>query len=229
MNLLKLNRDFYLKTQEYFNRSRQSPWSGWQKLLPYLPRRQAGLQGVSLKVLDLGCGNGRFGIWLSKHRQIDYTGLDNNQYLLDQIPFGRLIKQDITKPWNLKEKFDLVAILGVMHHLPEKHSLPLLKRAVANLKPGGILFLSFWEFDPSKGKPLGNNDYLLPWKLGVTAERYCHLYSGQEIKKLLQTLKLKLLADFRADTNNRYLILVKLFKSFNYSVSTPTKSSPPPQ
>jgi len=206
MDLLKLNEKFYLKTQAYFNISRQSPWPGWQKLLSYL-------QGPTLQVLDLGCGNGRFGVWLSGQHRIDYTGLDNNQYLLDAaakvLPAGRFVRQDITKPWRLKNKFDLVAILGMMHHLPQPHRLPLLRRAAANLLPGGILFLSFWKFDPSKGKVLDNNDYLLPWKLGIAAERYCHLYTDAEIKTLLAPLKLKLLADFRADTSNRYLILKK--------------------
>ncbi|MDZ4229466.1 MAG: class I SAM-dependent methyltransferase, partial [Patescibacteria group bacterium] len=104
MDLLKLNRRFYLKTQQYFNRSRQSPWPGWQKLLPYL-------QGQTLKVLDLGCGNGRFGIWLASHYSIDYVGLDENQYLLDRaaatLPRARLIRHNLTKPWLIKDKFDL--------------------------------------------------------------------------------------------------------------------------
>ena len=206
MDLLKLNRQFYLKTQEYFNRSRQPPWPGWQKLLPLL-------QVEYLKCLDLGCGNGRFGIWLAKQRRIDYLGLDQNQYLLDHarksLPQARLFRHDITKPWRLKDKFDLVAILGVMHHLPQPYRLPLLKRAAAHLKPGGILFLSFWEFNPIKGQPIGDNDYILSWKLGVTAKRYCHLYTQAEIDSLLKPLKLKLLANFIADTSNRYLVLVK--------------------
>lgn len=217
MDLLELNEKFYLKTQEYFNRSRQKPWEGWEKLLALLP----DLQGQTLQVLDLGCGNGRFGIWLKKHRKIEYTGIDQNQYLLDQIPFGRKIKQDITKSWHLKNKsalpagrFDLVAVLGVMHHLPESHRLPLLKRATANLKPGGILFLSFWEFNKSQEskiiKDLGSGDYILDWHLGVDAERYCHLYTQSEILQLIEPLKLKLLADFRADTSNRYLVLRKI-------------------
>ena len=81
MDFDKLNRDFYLKTQENFNRSRQRPWLGWKKLLPHLTPR---LQGLSLKVLDLGCGNGRFGVWLSSRRPITYTGLDENSFLLDR-------------------------------------------------------------------------------------------------------------------------------------------------
>jgi len=36
MDLLKLNRDFYLTTQVHFNTSRQAPWDGWKKLLSYL-------------------------------------------------------------------------------------------------------------------------------------------------------------------------------------------------
>lgn len=210
MDLLKLNENFYLKTQEYFNRSRQTPWDGWGKLLPYL-------QGLSLKVLDLGCGNGRFGIWLNKHKKIEYVGLDNNQYLLDsareKLPSARLIRADITQIWPVKDKFDLVAILGIMHHLPQTGRAPLLKRAAANLKPGGILFLSFWEFNRSQEskivKNLGNNDYILDWHLGIDAERYCHLYSEKEILQLIKPLKLKVLANFMADTSNRYLILVK--------------------
>ena len=210
MDLLKLNRRFYLKTQKYFNRSRQSPWPGWQKLLPLL-------QVEYLKCLDLGCGNGRFGLWLSGQRQIDYTGIDNNQYLLDaaakKLPQARLIRSDITQPLPPAREFDLVAILGVMHHLPHPQRARLLKRAMARLKPGGILFLSFWEFNKSQEskiiKDLGNNDYILDWHLGVDAERYCHLYSTTEITELLKPLNLKLLDNYLADTSNHYLILRK--------------------
>lgn len=210
MDLLKLNRRFYLKTQQYFNRSRQSPWPGWQKLLPYL-------QGQTLKVLDLGCGNGRFGIWLSGRRKIDYTGIDNNAYLLaaaaKTLPGARLIRHDITVSFPVKEKFDLVAVLGVMHHLPQPHRLPILRRAAARLKPGGILFLSLWQFNRSQEskiiKDLGHNDYILDWHLGVEAKRFCHLYTQPEILQLIKVLDLKVLANYTADTSNRYLILSK--------------------
>ncbi|MFH0942874.1 MAG: class I SAM-dependent methyltransferase [Candidatus Beckwithbacteria bacterium] len=208
MDLNKLNEEFYLKTQEYFNTSRQFYWDGWKKLLPHL-------QGRTLKVLDLGCGNGRFGKFLAEHQQIEYTGIDNNQYLLDKaaenLPGACLLQRDLTKPWQIKGKFDLVAILGVMHHLPKENRVGLLKQATAGLRPSGILFLSFWRFNQYQKskiiKDLGDNDYILDWHMGVDAERYCHLYSQKEIRELIKPLKLKRLDNFISDKSNRYLIL----------------------
>ncbi|PJA21696.1 hypothetical protein COX59_03905 [Candidatus Beckwithbacteria bacterium CG_4_10_14_0_2_um_filter_47_25] len=211
MDLLKLNEKFYLKTQAYFNISRQSPWPGWQKLLSYL-------QGPTLQVLDLGCGNGRFGVWLSGQHRIDYTGLDNNQFLLDQIPFDRLIKQDITQPWPIKDKFDLIVLMAVLHHIPTKPArLKILLRAKKLLAKDGLLVFTVWHFNKLKRfqnqviKKLPDNDYILNWKRGVTAQRYIHLFTDTEINWLIKSLKLKLLADFVADgqqgQSNRYLIL----------------------
>jgi len=206
MDLNKLNRDFYLKTQEYFNTSRQFYWHGWKKLLPYL-------QGRTLKVLDLGCGNGRFAKWLSQYRKIEYTGLDQNQYLLNQIPFGQKINQDITKPWDLKEKFDLIVLMAVLHHIPGKtNRFNLLKKAKQLLNDNGLLIFTCWNFDPKKiVTNLGRNDFLLSWKKNISALRYVHKFSDTEISWLIKNLKLKLLADFvSADSpshSNRYLIL----------------------
>ena len=210
MDLNKLNERFYLKTQEYFNTSRQFYWKGWKKLLKFLPKKE-------IKVLDLGCGNGRFGKFLTEHKTINYTGIDNNQYLLDQakkaLPKAKLIKQDLLLPWHVKDNFDLVAILGVMHHLPKNYRFNLLKRAATCLKPGGNLFLSFWEFVRSQEskiiKDLGDNDYILDWHMGVDAKRYCHLYTQKEINDLIKPLKLKLLENYIEDKSNLYLILRK--------------------
>lgn len=217
MDLLKLNRDFYQKTQSYFNISRQSPWPGWQKLLPYL-------QGDSLKVLDLGCGNGRFGIWLSKHRRVDYTGLDDNQYLLDHaavaLPSARLLKRNLIHPWRLKDKFDLIVLMAVLHHIHEKAvRLKILEHAKKLLVKNGLLVFTVWHFNQLKRfqnqviKKLPGNDYILDWKRGTTAQRYIHLFDDAEITWLVKNLKLKLVADFvsdgRQDQSNRYLVLKK--------------------
>mgnify|MGYP000004235310 CR=1 FL=1 len=69
-----LNRDFYRVAGEDFDRTRGKPWPGWARLLPYLrldtvPDSHEGFQsntptGATLSVLDVGCGNGRFGAFL---------------------------------------------------------------------------------------------------------------------------------------------------------------------
>jgi SAM-dependent methyltransferase len=220
--LNQINKEFYLKTQEYFNKSRQFYWAGWEKLLPYLH------QARSLKVLDVGCGNGRLGKFLiARGRKIEYVGIDNNKYLLKMakkaLPKARLIKQDILKPWPVDEKQDLVAIMGVMHHLAlDQDREKVLKWAYEIIKPGGVVFVSFWLFNLSKQfkrlksdwskvnidkNKLGKNDYLLSWSAGVKTNRYCHLYNTQEINKLVKSAKLQIVDDYLEDTSNRYVIL----------------------
>lgn len=226
MDLNKLNRQFYLKTQVYFNTSRQSPWPGWQKLLPYL----RGDSSQVLKVLDLGCGNGRFGKFLTEHKTIDYTGIDNNQYLLDRcrkaLPQAKLIKQDILKPWAIKEKFDLIVLFGVLHHIPGfNNRLKILRWAKKLLLKNGCLIFSLWQLDktrrltrkivpwPAFLKQLEPNDLIIDWKSGPTAYRFCHIVDEKELKRLLEKLKMiqkqNFFSDGEAGKGNRYLILRK--------------------
>ena len=230
--LNQLNNDFYLKTQEYFNTSRQFNWSGWEKLLPHLPAGKADLQGWTLQVLDIGCGNGRFGEWLEKNGiKIDYVGIDNNQYLLDEarkkMPKAKLIKQDVLKPIKLTHKFDLVVLFGVLHHVPGKNTrLQLLKVLKKLLKPWGLLVFTNWHFNKMKrfnayklsssivginNKDLEAGDNILDWKKGVNAYRYCNLMPKSEVDEIKNKLGLELvdeyLADAKSGQGNRYVVL----------------------
>src|SRR5215216_2276581 len=101
-HLNDINRHFYEVTAESFDQTRQSPWPGWEALLPYLAPQQA-----PLSVLDVGCGNGRFGVFLTKHLGIDvhYHGVDNNAALLERarqalvgtLAGARLERRDIVE------------------------------------------------------------------------------------------------------------------------------------
>jgi SAM-dependent methyltransferase len=54
-----INRVFYRDSAPSFDATRDAPWPGWQPLLPLLQ----GLEGDPARILDLGCGNGRFPIF----------------------------------------------------------------------------------------------------------------------------------------------------------------------
>ncbi|MCY3978559.1 MAG: class I SAM-dependent methyltransferase, partial [Chloroflexi bacterium] len=56
--LNQINRDFYRATAAEFDATRQAAWRGWERLLAEidLPVESA---------LDLGCGNGRFALFLA--------------------------------------------------------------------------------------------------------------------------------------------------------------------
>src|SRR3990172_2483684 len=76
-----INRRFYEVTADEFDQTRGAFWPGWEELLAYL-KHEPGAEAFS--VLDVGCGNGRFGVFLSERlgRRIDYHGVDSNPALL---------------------------------------------------------------------------------------------------------------------------------------------------
>ena len=134
--LNKLNYDFYETIGQYFNHSRNHAWEGWLVLGQEL-KKQFGNRKI--RVLELGCGNGRFLEFL--HNQgfeiQSYIGLDTSDFLLDRarerlagmnIENAEFIKSDLlfdNWPEILKDKgiehFDLVAMFGVLHHLSLIH------------------------------------------------------------------------------------------------------------
>ena len=63
--LLDLNRAFYDRFAAPFNSSRFDPMHGFIAVLPYLPS-----QPEKLNVLDVGCGNGRFSLFMSQQKRV---------------------------------------------------------------------------------------------------------------------------------------------------------------
>src|SRR5690349_758474 len=76
--LNQINREFYRITADSFDQSRQHAWAGWEQLLEYLK--------PPLSVLDVGCGNGRFGLFLAEALSGDilYLGVDSSPILLER-------------------------------------------------------------------------------------------------------------------------------------------------
>jgi len=213
----QLNKEFYEIHNESFDKSRKDNyWEGFLNTLKYL--------NIESKVLDLGCGNARFLNFLLENKlKPNYLGVDNSEEFiirdLAKYPDFRFKVCDVVS--NLEEiqdKFDLIAVYGVTHHLPNKE---FRKNWFNKLKylcqQNGVIILSFWNFDISKSdenfKPtyyqIEDEDYFLGWKKDYSIHRYCHLYNELEIAGIKEIFEdFKVLEDFELDSN-RYLILKK--------------------
>jgi SAM-dependent methyltransferase len=224
--LLALNHDFYANLSEPFARSRARPQPGFQRLLEYLPR-------PCTRILDVGCGEGRFGRFLQDQDAVgQYVGVDFSEDLIRharaETP-GTYHVRDLSRPGSLEGlgQFPAIACLAVLQHIPGRaNRIRLLREMGAHLEQDGRLVLSTWQFLDSERQrrkiaPWGAadlaeadveaNDYLLTWRSGGFGLRYVTFVDLPEITALAWDAGLRLLDHFRADGRegnlNLYTIL----------------------
>jgi SAM-dependent methyltransferase len=107
--------------------------------------------------------------------------------------------------------FDLVALFGVLHHVPGAERRADLIRALSDrVAPGGVLAFTAWRFatqprfqahqvEAPADLALDPGDVLLDWRAeGVHAVRYCHALDD-ELTDLVRESGLLLLDAYRAD------------------------------
>jgi tRNA (uracil-5-)-methyltransferase TRM9 len=251
--LLALSDAFYRAHAAAFDASRgHQAWPGWQRLLDWLPPTDARTNSPGnpiLEVLDIGCGNGRFARFLHEAGfGLRYIGVDANEALLAsartrlsadlgdccQLSLQNFLLSEQPGSALPSGPFDLIAVMGVLHHVPGRDwRLALLRAATERLARGGILALAAWQFadrerfvrrtvdwstaGPVLDKPihlaqLEAGDRLL--RFGddeTTPPRYCHQVADLEFESWPEALGLEALADYRADGAegdlNRYWIL----------------------
>lgn len=248
-----LNRDFYELHANSFEAKRERPSQGWSRVLDACLRSLR--RDEPLRILDLGCGHGRLGEFLAGRwtAGLDYVGIDSSDSLLEsararlaatahepldgraQFFAADLISEPPASALagSSPAAFDLCCVFGLLHHIPGNAQRRALVESVAELvEPGGILALSFWQFDAHERfrrrfrednaavRPAGLNiaaldegDHLVAWG-NDDAMRYCHAASAFEIDDHiadLDSLGLALTADFESDGTegslNRYVLL----------------------
>jgi tRNA (uracil-5-)-methyltransferase TRM9 len=246
LKLNEINEKFYGETAEYFSASRQMSWAGWEKLVKTIKDEKLRIKDV----LDLGCGNGRFLKFISKEMPIEsYLGIDQDEKLLEIARKTIRLPQLRSSSFKLrassfdfcqcnllsrnapffKQKYDLITLFGVLHHIPgQENRLKLLKTAFNSLSPSGVLTVSFWDFISEEkyrnrttswdkagilSSDVEKNDFLLDWKRGVNALRYCHYADEKEIQDYIELLTPAKVTRFEADGKsgklNKYLVVVK--------------------
>ncbi|MBX3014342.1 MAG: methyltransferase domain-containing protein [Caldilineaceae bacterium] len=158
--LLALNRAFYATVAEPFDATRAGLPIGWQPLRAWLPKLPVTRP---LRVLDVGCGNGRWARALAGWELVcDYTGVDGDSQLLElaathtrALPAVtcHFYAADFTVPgWATTlalplASFDLVVCLAALHHVPGAALRGQVVRDLAALlAPTGVLLFSHWQF-----------------------------------------------------------------------------------
>lgn len=161
--LLEKTRQDYNLIAEHFSRTRERIWPEMKFLFDdYL------IPGE--RILDIGCGNGRF-FEVFKGKRVDYFGIDNSEKLIE-IAKRRYPEKEFlpsTKEKGVTEHkgvhrfqvadalnlpfpdnyFDKVYSIAVLHHIPsEEFRLRFLKEARRVLKQEGLLILTVWNLWP---------------------------------------------------------------------------------
>jgi SAM-dependent methyltransferase len=169
--LAAINRSLYEDRAAEWNAVRERPWRGFARVQQHL----AALAPGRLRVLDLGCGNGRFARALAEGlppdgASLEYVGVDASAPLLDlarsRAPRGcRFARADfVAEPPDAtlpQGPFDLVALLGVLHAIPSRaRRRALLVAASARVGPRGLLALTRWRFAECAAR----RTRIVPWE-----------------------------------------------------------------
>ncbi len=212
--LLALNREFYAALAQPFAETRQTPQPGFDRL-------RAALPGVPCDVLDVGCGNGRFGHYLQQHNALThYAGVDFSSELLAhaalRVP-GDYFQRDLSQSGCLDGlvQYDVVACLAVLQHIPGfENRLRLLREMRDRVGENGRIFISTWQFMDSERQrrklcdwaeiglsaaDVEPNDHLLTWQRDGFGLRYVCFVDEAETARLAEAANLCILDQFRSD------------------------------
>lgn len=103
------------------------------------------------RILEIGCGDGAFGQRLcAVFPDAEYLGIDispapGRLYQGDpqRAEFRSMLSSDLVE--EQPPPFDLVAVVDVVHHVPEPDRVELLVDAATLTAPGGIVAVKDWE------------------------------------------------------------------------------------
>ncbi len=225
--LLDLNQTFYDSFAESFSRTRKPINPGFDELITAVP---VGARSM----LDVACGNGRFGEYLLQKDIIQtYTGVDFSAELLkiaQELTGGIVHQRDLTQPDALDGlgQYDLVVCLAALHHIPGHETRrQLLSNMRDCLAENGRIFLSTWQFMDSERQQrkvrnwseiglspadVDANDYLLTWQSGGFSYRYACMVDEAETAVLAEEVGLTIVKQFREDGRERRLSLYTVFE-----------------
>jgi SAM-dependent methyltransferase len=160
--------------------------------------------GRPCRLLDIGCGAGR-ALKAAIEHGCDSVGIDlsANQLQEARMLVGddvQLVQADMRRIPFPDRSFDRIMMIAALHHLPDRGArVEALREAKRLLVDGGRSLISVWSWDQDRFRdrhlsringersvdgsdgPLPG-DFLVPWKDGVHAMRFFHLYGPDELR-----------------------------------------------
>ena len=219
----KTQEDYNLIAKD-FSRTRSHPWQETRFLFDdYLLSND--------KILDLGCGNGRYFRFFNK-KKAEYFGVDSSPRLIKiakrKYPQGRFLVEDALNLSFPNTFFDKVYSIAVFHQIPSKElRTQLLKEIKRVLKEKGLLILTVWKFHKREEilllfkytilKVIGKSqldwgDVFVSW--GKKTNRYYHCFSERGLEDFVKkngfrVLRSGIVKDLKGNRKNIYLVAQK--------------------
>jgi len=191
--ILSETKRHYSLAADNFSRARSSTWPEIDSFFnKYFKDKN--------RVLDIGCGNGRFSYFFEKS---SYLGIDSSEELikiaLKNHPDKKFQVADaLDLPFN-DNSFNGVFSISVLHHIPSKELRDKFFMEIKRvLEPGGIVLITVWDLwsNPKKRKEIIKNG----WKVLINQTEvdykdikinwygakdcYVHCFSMRELKKI---------------------------------------------
>lgn len=159
--ILEKVKNDYNRISSHFNVTRQNDWKEFNLFKKYIEDYYIlNKKNKPIKILDIGCGNGRLVNFLeSLNIEYEYIGIDNSEGQINEAlsnsDSNRVNKKnpthfqigDILNLSNFeKDYFDFIFCIAVFHHLPSKETRYKALKEIKNiLKNEGLVFMTSWN------------------------------------------------------------------------------------
>lgn len=224
-------RDDYDKNAVSFAISRDKMWPE----LKFLFDSAKGNE----KVLDVGCGSGRFFNYL---KDTDYTGIDFSKNLINEakkrFPNEKFIVGDALSLPFKDNSFDKVYSIAVLHQIPkEEYRFKALNEIKRVLKKDGVAFITVWNIKSDSKILKSNSSYFLEDKnesnkktdsitqyiinhfkkfrkrrnFFLKRKRYYYIFKKKELSKLAKEVGFKVIEEgvLKRKTRSNFYIILQ--------------------
>lgn len=144
------------------------------------------LNKAGLCILDIGCSTGTCGSSIIDMKNNQYHGIDLNENYVkiaaNNFPLGNFQSMNAKDMQFEDKKFDVVLLIGTLHHMSNEVITTCLKDVLRVLKPHGVVLIG----EPVFTKNWWLSSFLLSLDRGEyirTQENYKKLFTGFKIKR----------------------------------------------